>query len=128
MEALAGHSADEKAAAINSEVGVTTVLGTVCALADSPLQQDILRLLLSEGGDPNQPAVNPVVCYPITSTHSVATMRQLVNASARLDADSVLGMLRSGHPTLDHGGERFRRYLEEDLGLSPSPPMREDGC
>lgn len=123
-DVLRGHSAAEKADAINSVAGPTSPLGRVCAVCDSPQQQETLRLLLAEGGDPNLPAHSPVTCYPLTSTHSVPTLRQLVDAGAQLDLHSVVAMLRGGHPSLDRGGREMRRYLEE-IGVQLYSPMSE---
>lgn len=124
VAALQGRTASEKAEAINSMAGATTVLGFVCAGGEGPPQQELLRLLLAEGGDPNLPADRPVGIYPITSTHSVGTLRQLVAAGARLDAAPIAARLAAGHPTLSFGGAELRAYLEE-LGVSLCPPASE---
>lgn len=124
---LAEEDAETKRAAINTPADHnTTVLGVACACSEGPVQQEVLRILLEEGGDPNQPGGNPVACYPITSTHSVGTLRQLVEHGARMDHPVIRGYLDTGHPTDFAGGKELRRYLTDDLGIALPPAASEE--
>lgn len=64
----------------------------------------------------------PPIFGPLTSTYSVATMRQLVGAGARLDSDPVTDALRAGHPGRGRNARKMRQYLAE-LGVPLYPPM-----
>lgn len=91
----------------------TTVLGIACSYGESPVQQAVLRLLLEAGGDPNEPNGNPVVVYPLTSTHSVGTIRQLIVHGACMDHAAVRMWRSFGHPDESRQGKELRRFLAE---------------